>query len=547
MDLLQVEAAREATGGTGPLDGLVQVLAERGGRELPHAGERSLLDHLKGTAELLRRWGQPGWLQAAGLLHSIYGTDAYAPQLVPLSDRGAIAAVAGERAERLAYLFSRAPRDAVPLESPAAPIDVTGEDLSALAIIHMANLLEQPLTPDGSPGRLLARVGALHRRAMTSRSLTSPAFAGDLVSLSPDDESLAVDSYWRALDGFGQSPKSSGYLAQVIALVPVLPEPYAWQAALALRSGDPATARWWAGRAAERLRSLGASWDKRLTSAEWGEVVDRLSRCEPSMGARLGLTQATPKSLLHALRQGPPLRGSLPLRLPDRFADYVAAFPGSGDPLQRRYPRLRSDPWYNAGDLPLARALQERFSEVGAELALIAAERFQTEAEDLERDGHWDVRFLLERGRRNREVCDRCPVTTEIISTMGGVDTMAGLAYVSRLRPGTHIKPHRGPTNMRVRCHLGLQVPDGDCGIRVDGATKRWTVGECLVFSDYFEHEAWNFADASRVVLIVDLWNPELSRHEVRNLEALHRYATSVGSQLHRYWADNDRSAAAGS
>ncbi len=42
----------------------------------------------------------------------------------------------------------------------------------------------------------------------------------------------------------------------------------------------------------------------------------------------------------------------------------------------------------------------------------------------------------------------------------------------SRMRAGTHIAPHRGPTNLRLRCHLGITIPAGDCAIRVGEETR---------------------------------------------------------------------------
>jgi aspartate beta-hydroxylase len=112
------------------------------------------------------------------------------------------------------------------------------------------------------------------------------------------------------------------------------------------------------------------------------------------------------------------------------------------------------------------------------------------------------------------------------------------------MRAGTHISAHRGPTNLRVRCHLGIDVPDGDCAIRVGDETRQWIEGECLVFDDHFEHEAWNRTAADRIVLIVDLWHPGLSPTEVRLLEGLQGYALAYARQLNRYWSSNAAAAA---
>ncbi len=89
---------------------LVAFLDSGGAAELGHGRGRTLLDHLVETHSILRRWGQPAWLQHAALIHSVYGTEAFHPQLVSLSRRDQVAAVAGTAAERLAYLFSVTPR-----------------------------------------------------------------------------------------------------------------------------------------------------------------------------------------------------------------------------------------------------------------------------------------------------------------------------------------------------------------------------------------------------------------------------------------------------
>jgi aspartate beta-hydroxylase len=123
------------------------------------------------------------------------------------------------------------------------------------------------------------------------------------------------------------------------------------------------------------------------------------------------------------------------------------------------------------------------------------------------------------------------------------VRTVAGLVYISRMRPGTRISAHRGPTNLRLRCHLAVAVPEGDCAIRVGAQTERWREGECLVFDDSYDHDAWNHTNEDRIVLIVDLWHPGLSDVEVRLLEGLHAYAYRHARRLSRYWAANDAAA----
>jgi len=108
--------------------------------------------------------------------------------------------------------------------------------------------------------------------------------------------------------------------------------------------------------------------------------------------------------------------------------------------------------------------------------------------------------YKQERGEKLEKNCALCPETTKIIEAIPGLIT----AGFSRLAPGTYIRPHKGYEGGVLRCHLGLIVPDG-CGITVQGKTKKWVEGKCIVFDDTYVHEAWNYGKNHRVVLLMDI------------------------------------------
>jgi hypothetical protein len=62
-----------------------------------------------------------------------------------------------------------------------------------------------------------------------------------------------------------------------------------------------------------------------------------------------------------------------------------------------------------------------------------------------------------------------------------------------------------------------------------------------LVFDDSIEHEAWNHSASERLVLIVDLWHPDLTDEEVCLLRGLHRYAAAQAASLSAYWSANEK------
>jgi aspartate beta-hydroxylase len=131
------------------------------------------------------------------------------------------------------------------------------------------------------------------------------------------------------------------------------------------------------------------------------------------------------------------------------------------------------------------------------------------------RDAAWDAYFFYRHGIRHDQNCARCPRTSSLLDEMPLVRIRdhAPETLFSVLRPGTHILPHRGVTNTRLVTHLPLIVPP-DCALRVGGETHIWEEGRCVTFDDTFEHEAWNKSSETRVVLIADSWNPDLSEVE---------------------------------
>ncbi|MER7757517.1 DUF6817 domain-containing protein [Kitasatospora sp. NPDC097643] len=79
---------------------------------IPHPGG-TLLEHLTRVAGLLAEWGTDSAVQAAGLCHAAYGTDGFDGALLGLDERDVLAAVVGDRAEALVYLYASCGRAAV--------------------------------------------------------------------------------------------------------------------------------------------------------------------------------------------------------------------------------------------------------------------------------------------------------------------------------------------------------------------------------------------------------------------------------------------------
>lgn len=147
--------------------------------------------------------------------------------------------------------------------------------------------------------------------------------------------------------------------------------------------------------------------------------------------------------------------------------------------------------------------------------------------------GHWSVLYLDLHGAESAGVeanRARCPAT---VAALALAPRPYGHAMFSALAPGTHIPTHTGASNKKLRVHLPLVVPsvpaepaaDGKSSscLRVGPQTRSWREGRCVVFDDSWQHEAWHDAGAgeARIVLICDVWHPDLTDAEVKLLSYL--------------------------
>jgi Aspartyl/Asparaginyl beta-hydroxylase/Domain of unknown function (DUF6817) len=525
---------------------VIAFLEAEGAAGHGHGPGRNLLDHLRETAAILDRWDQPAWLQRAALVHSVYGTEARSRRLVATQRRAEVAQLVGDRAERVAYLFAVVPRRRLAAGThrwaPGAVAPGADRDeLDAVVMLHLANLADQARAPDGSPGSWLAIAGRMAELLDDSAAVTLPPFVFALSEATPEDEAIGLRAYREGLAATDPAPRADR-LGQAAVACPVVGEPCVWLADAAWRRGEPEAARAWAMRAQRRLVECGVAWDKRLPYERWLALAERLTEAP---GERDPAPPVDPGALHEQLSgSGPGARRAAGVQPGDaelRFARYMDALADApGASSRQLYPELDSRPWFDPEAFRIAAELERRFDPIRGEILALEPSRFAPESERIGRMGEWDVIFLYERGRRHDDVCEACPVTTSVIEGEGAMRTAAGLIYVSRMRAGTHIDAHRGPTNLRLRCHLGIAVPDGDCAIRVGDESRRWSEGRCLVFDDSYEHEAWNHADEDRIVLIVDLWHIGLTPIEVHRLAGLHRYAAAYAARLGRYWSVNE-------
>ena len=202
---------------------------------------------------------------------------------------------------------------------------------------------------------------------------------------------------------------------------------------------------------------------------------------------------------------------------------YSAPAPGNG--IDRsgatvwRCEALDSRPWFD-GESVVKQALDTAAEVIIAEYQAIAAGILtHPDNRSLVDRGRWTGLFLYgAKGVRNEELCARCPTTDRVLAQLPLCRNF-GFAMFSGMEPHTHVQAHCGSSNLRLRHHLGIEVPEPAAGrLRVGAEWRHWARGKTFAFDDSFEHEVVYEGDRARVVLVVDVWHPGLSPGDVEFL-----------------------------
>jgi small GTP-binding protein len=100
------------------------------------------------------------------------------------------------------------------------------------------------------------------------------------------------------------------------------------------------------------------------------------------------------------------------------------------------------------------------------------------------------------------------------------VNNGLGYVYFSHLAPGTTIRAHTGPSNIKLRIQLPLHM-SGTVDFAVAGKLVDYNVGQPLIFDDTYYHSVTvpPTSASDRIALIIDVWHPALrDRHNLRHM-----------------------------
>lgn len=235
-------------------------------------------------------------------------------------------------------------------------------------------------------------------------------------------------------------------------------------------------------------------------------------------------------------------------RQPGRFRESLELMFGEKEiyyqkPSAYYFPRLPQIQFYDRADFAWAETVEAATADMRAEAEAVMGDAtafkpyLESRRDRPTYDFHglldnpeWSTFYFWENGGPVERNVERCPKTFAAVTAapLAHITTRAPSILFSLLKRGARIAPHNGMINTRLICHLPLIVPPG-CGFRVGNETREWEEGKLLIFDDTIEHEAWNDSDRDRLILIFDIWRPELSTAEraaiVSMFEAVDDYA----------------------
>lgn len=204
------------------------------------------------------------------------------------------------------------------------------------------------------------------------------------------------------------------------------------------------------------------------------------------------------------------------------------------------YPGLPQKRFYDPGDFPWFEPMLALVTAMQAELAQVLDDGAGGFSPYVHRKRHrpapnsplldsqdWTAFHFWRDGEMQQENAARCPATMEALAhaPLVQVPGRSPNAHWSRLLPGAHIAPHVGMLNTRLICHIPILTAP-HCWFRVGSERREWIDGVPLVFDDSIEHEAKNDGPQERVILLFEIWRPEIDEAD---REAIGRIFQIVG------------------
>ena len=201
------------------------------------------------------------------------------------------------------------------------------------------------------------------------------------------------------------------------------------------------------------------------------------------------------------------------------------------------FPGIRSNPFWDSNEFRAIKILEENYSIIKQEF-FEAKNNFNLENDYKMTDhdkslhkGSWEWFSFISKGIKKDNFNTYFPKSNKILESIEDkmIDLPFAYCFFSRLSPNSSISPHYGPCNIRLRIHLGLDIPD-NCTIKVGENEMKWQEGKCLIFDDTYIHEVHNKNENRfRTILLLDIWHPDIKVEEREAIVKMFKSAYEKG------------------
>lgn len=181
------------------------------------------------------------------------------------------------------------------------------------------------------------------------------------------------------------------------------------------------------------------------------------------------------------------------------------------------YPELGDTIWYDTSKFSWIKNFEDNYLKIKEEYLNLKEENFIKITSSVE--GDWKTFNFYNQGLREEDNCKLCPFTTSLIDQVKSLMSDVSICYVyfSKIAPNTHITPHYGVSNIRIRFQLPLI--SSKSWMRVDQEKREYIDGKAFLFDDTFNHEVKNEGDQDRVIFLMDIYHPDLNEREIEEIK----------------------------
>jgi len=198
------------------------------------------------------------------------------------------------------------------------------------------------------------------------------------------------------------------------------------------------------------------------------------------------------------------------------------------------FPGIKSQQVWDSNLIPTAKLLEKNSNTIAKEI--INLDNFENDYKLIDKEkslheGSWDWASYMSKGKVSPKFKEKFPNTYEILNSLDDLmfDVPFSYCFFSRLAPKSKIKPHYGPCNLRLRIHLGLDIPD-NCFMKITDIKHNWEDYKTIVFDDTYIHEVENNNENKyRTLLLLDIWHPEIKKEEREAIRNMFKGASSKG------------------